>query len=84
MPGASRRHMTKAITKRAIEAAGGAAKLGTALGITRQAVEDWDKVPPKHVLRVEELSGISRYALRPDIYGDPPVPLARLGEYAAA
>lgn len=69
--------MTKAITKRAIEAAGGAAKLGAALKITRQAVEDWDKVPPKHVLRVEQLSGYSRYQLRPDIYGAAPDPLAR-------
>lgn len=76
--------MTKAITKRAIDAAGGAAKLGTALGITRQAVEDWDKVPPKHVLRVEQLSGVSRYLLRPDIYGDPPAPLARMGELRVA
>lgn len=75
--------MTKLITKRAIEAAGGSAKLGTALGITRQAVEDWDKVPPKHVLRVEQLSGVSRYQLRPDIYGDAPSPLAREA-YAAA
>lgn len=78
-------HMTTtAITKRAIEAAGGAAKLGPALGITRQAVEDWDKVPPRHVLRVEELSGISRYALRPDIYGAPPAPLAGVSKYEAA
>lgn len=58
-------------TKRAIEAVG-SRRLASELGISRQAVEQWDAIPPRHVLRVEELSGVSRYDLRPDIYGEPP------------
>lgn len=64
-------HMNK-ITLKAVEAAGGTIALGKALGITRQAVEQWHTVPPERVLDVERLSGISRYDLRPDIYGAAP------------
>lgn len=37
--------------------------------ITRSAVSQWDQVPAKHVLTVENVTGISRHDLRPDIYG---------------
>jgi DNA-binding transcriptional regulator YdaS (Cro superfamily) len=37
--------------------------------ITRGAVSQWDRVPAKHVLTVEVVTGISRHELRPDIYG---------------
>ncbi len=60
------------ITKQAVAAAGGPSKLSDLLGISRQAIEQWTVVPPKHVLRVEDATGISRYALRPDIYGEAP------------
>ena len=58
----------------AISKAGGASKLARALGITRQAVEQWKGrvVPPEHVLEIEKITGVSRYELRPDIYGAPP------------
>jgi DNA-binding transcriptional regulator YdaS (Cro superfamily) len=58
----------------AISKAGGPTKLGRALGITRQAVEQWKGrvVPPEHVLAIEKLTGVTRYELRPDIYGPPP------------
>jgi DNA-binding transcriptional regulator YdaS (Cro superfamily) len=49
--------------------AGIAAKLG---GITPQAVSQWDRVPPARVLTIEELTGISRHELRPDIFGPSP------------
>ena len=60
------------ITAKAVECAGGTIALGKALGITRQAVEQWHVVPPERVLAVEKLSGVSRYDLRPDIYGVDP------------
>lgn len=56
----------------AIEIAGGAIPLAEALGISRQAVQQWKQVPPERVLQVERITGVSRYALRPDVYGSPP------------
>ena len=56
----------------AIDKAGGAKALAEALGITRQAVEQWQAVPADRVLQVERITGVSRYALRPDIFGTPP------------
>jgi DNA-binding transcriptional regulator YdaS (Cro superfamily) len=41
------------------------------LGLTRQAVQWWERVPPKHVLMVARITRISRHVLRPDIYGPP-------------
>jgi DNA-binding transcriptional regulator YdaS (Cro superfamily) len=54
--------------KRAIDAAGGLTKLAASLQITKQAVAQWDEVPPLQVLKVERASGISRHELRPDLY----------------
>lgn len=56
--------------RRAIEATGGKVKLATSLGISKQAVGQWDKVPPLRVLDVEKASGVSRHELRPDLYPD--------------
>ncbi len=68
--------MVKTAMQRAIENAvqneGSRARVAGRLGITRQAMDQWDKVPAKHVLVMEILSGVSRYELRPDIYGKPP------------
>ena len=54
--------------KRAIKAVGGPAKLAAPLGISVQAISQWDEVPPLRVLAVERVSGVSRYELRPDLY----------------
>ncbi len=58
----------KQALKRAIEAAGGLAALAAPLGISAQAVSQWDEVPPRRVLAVEKVSGVSRHELRPDLY----------------
>lgn len=50
------------------EKAGGPAGLASKLGITSQAISQWRRVPVERVLDVERLTGISRTALRPDIY----------------
>jgi len=70
----------------AISKAGGATKLARALGLSRQAVEQWKGrvVPPEHVLDIERLTGVSRYELRPDIYGAPPTNPKRRAEARAA
>lgn len=54
--------------RRAIKASGGLDGLAAPLGITAQAVSQWDEVPPLRVLAVERISGVSRYELRPDLY----------------
>lgn len=66
--------------QKAIDAAGGTSNLAKKLGITRQAVEQWQTVPPKQVLAVEKLTGVSRYDLRPDIYGVRPLALRHRGD----
>jgi hypothetical protein len=54
----------------AVQMAGGASEVARSLGLSRQAVHCWTKVPPRHVLAVEKLSGVSRHYLRPDIFGE--------------
>jgi DNA-binding transcriptional regulator YdaS (Cro superfamily) len=53
------------------KAAGNPSKLARLLGITRQAVDQWKRVPVEHVLAVEEMSGIPRHVQRPDVYPPP-------------
>jgi hypothetical protein len=52
----------------AIIAAGGIAEMARQLGVTRQAVSLWDKIPLKHLRAVSKMTGIPRQQLRPDLY----------------
>lgn len=54
-----------------IERHGLAAIAAVCGGITPQAVSDWSRVPPHHVIAVEALSGMPREVIRPDIFGAP-------------
>lgn len=60
--------------ERAKRAAGNGASLARALGITAQALSQWDEVPPLRVLDVERFTGVPRHELRPDLYPPPLVP----------
>lgn len=51
---------------------GGSSAIARAVGLSPQAVAQWGRVPAERVLAVEKLTGVSRYELRPDIYGDRP------------
>ncbi len=53
--------------------AGSASELARRLKITPSAVLQWDKVPPRRVMEVEKITGVSRHLLRPDIFGARPV-----------
>lgn len=57
--------------ERAKRAAGGAGELAKGVGVTAQAISQWDEVPPLRVLEVERLTGVPRHELRPDLYPPP-------------
>ena len=59
--------MNDALAK-AIKQAGSATQLAAALGITREAVSQWKRVPAERVIAVEQATGVSREELRPDLY----------------
>ena len=58
--------------KEAITRAGGTSALARALGISQAAISQWRQVPYSRVLTVEQITGVPRYELRPDIYGQKP------------
>jgi hypothetical protein len=49
---------------------GSASKLARELGITRQCVSQWRKIPLKHVREIARVTGIPPAVLRPDIYAE--------------
>lgn len=59
----------------AVKAVGSQTALAKTLGCTPQNVQRMcatGRVPPKHVLRIEAASGVSRFLLRPDLYPEEP------------
>jgi DNA-binding transcriptional regulator YdaS (Cro superfamily) len=58
----------KAGIKLAIRAAGGHRKLARLLGISHQAIGNWDRIPAERLIEIEILTGVQREFLRPDIY----------------
>lgn len=56
---------------KAIEAAGSGSALAAMLGISPQAVLQWDRVPAERAKQVAEATGIPRHVLRPDLWEPP-------------
>ena len=69
----------------ALRAVGGVTELARRIGISQPSVSNWSSVPAERVLQVENVSGIARTILRPDLYagaaGDE-VSRGRAQEYA--
>lgn len=60
---------------RAIEVIGSAAELSRMLGIKPSAICPWERCPAEHAAEVEYRTNgvVTRYQLRPDIFGEDPV-----------
>jgi DNA-binding transcriptional regulator YdaS (Cro superfamily) len=58
--------------KGAIQESGGYAAVARQLGVTRASVWDWvnitNRVPAERVIPLEQVIGLSRHVIRPDIY----------------
>jgi len=54
--------------RKALKVMGSRAKLGAALGISKQTISQWKRVPAERVMQVEEVTKIPRSVLRPDLY----------------
>ena len=46
-------------------------ELAEALGVRKQAISGWKRVPVERVLVIEKLTGVVKHVLRPDIYPPP-------------
>lgn len=44
-------------------------ELASELGVSVSALSQWREIPIRHVLKLERLTSIARYKLRPDVYG---------------
>lgn len=58
---------------RAVKIAGGQSAIARRLGVSQPTVWAWlngGQLPAEHVLAVEAATGVSKHALRPDIYPD--------------
>jgi TorA maturation chaperone TorD len=52
----------------AIRAAGGVGALARKIGISQPSLSNWHRVPAERVISVEQITGIDRAVLRPDLY----------------
>lgn len=76
--------------QQAIEAAGGVSELARKIGISQPSVSNWSRIPAERVAVIEEITGVDRALLRPDLFrehtsmaGDiDDIDLARSQEYA--
>lgn len=59
---------------KAIKIAGGQCALAEKLGVAQCTISAWvnrnkKAPPPEYVLQIEAMTGVSRYELRPDVFG---------------
>lgn len=66
----AKKSVTPPILLHAAAKVGGMAQLAGKMNIARQAIYQWKRIPAERVLTVENLTGVSRHELRPDLYPD--------------
>lgn len=59
---------TRELLKAAAAQYGGMAKMAMHLGVSRQALYLWSKIPAERLIEVERVTGVSRDVWRPDLY----------------
>lgn len=57
------------VLQNAAQKVGGMAQLAAELGIARQAIYQWKRIPAERVVDIERITGVPRTELRPDIFG---------------
>jgi len=73
--------------EQAIETSGGLSDFARKVGVSPQVVCNWKargRVPAERVLDVESATGVTRYELRPDIFGPAPKPRRKAEQQKAA
>jgi DNA-binding transcriptional regulator YdaS (Cro superfamily) len=68
--GKHRKKRPAGLTK-AIKAAGGLSSLARLLDITPQSIIKWTKIPRKRIVSIEQLTGVPRELLAPELYRAP-------------
>ena len=48
--------------------------LAAALSVSPSTILTWKDVPPRYVLQIEGITGISKHVLRPDVFGSGDAP----------
>jgi DNA-binding transcriptional regulator YdaS (Cro superfamily) len=57
--------------ERAVDLAGGIYKVAESMKISHQAIQQWiynGHVPPKRIIKLEQLSGVTRHEIDSDLY----------------
>jgi len=54
--------------KRAVKAAGSVHALARLLGISHNSILKWRRIPATRIVKIEQVTGIGRELLRPDLY----------------
>src|SRR6187551_2894347 len=60
--------MRDAGLQQAINAAGGVSELARKIGIAQPSVSNWSRIPAERVASIEEMTGVDRALLRPDLF----------------
>jgi DNA-binding transcriptional regulator YdaS (Cro superfamily) len=54
--------------KAAVKKVGSITNLAKLLGVTTQAISQWEVIPMQRVLEIEHITGVDRERLRPDLF----------------